>query len=420
MKTSLTHPTNTAARFLGALLIAVSPLFTACKTKTVDPPAPVRSLTSAEARIVDNANAFAFRIFSRVSQAEESKNVFISPLSIATALTMAYNGTNTSTREAFRKTLDFGVLSDEEINQSYQSLSRLLVEIDPGVQFRAANSLWHNQRLDLQKPFELASQTYFDATTRGLNFADPNAKNVINEWVAKKTNGKIKDLVDNVTPEHLLFLINALYFKGTWTYAFDKTKTADGSFALEAGGAATAKFMVLEKVTFRRYQDATKQLVELPYGNQQFSMVFIVPTGRQQVADLVGELSSTNLDQWLNQANSTELDLYVPKFTFSYGKKLNDILSQMGLAEAFGSNADLSRMIEGFGQGDAKIDEVMHKAFVEVNEEGTTAAAATSVGVVPVSLPPSIRLDRPFVFLIREKATNTLLFAGKLMNPTVR
>jgi serpin B len=404
------------------LLLTTSLLIHACKIEDINKsnqPVDVRPLTSAEDRIVNGSNEFAFRIFSRLSQAEGSNNVFISPLSISSALTMAYNGSNTETKEAFEKTLNMELQSEEEINQSYQSLYKLLVGIDPQVKFQSANSLWSNNNFTLQPPFVSTCQTFFDARVQSLNFADPNAKNTINNWVNEKTNGRIESIVDEVRPEHLLFLINAIHFKGTWTYQFDPRKTVDGSFKLENGGEVTTKFMALEKARYRLYQDATKQLVELPYGNGQFSMVLLVPQDQQKVAQLVDEMSSANLNQWLIQADSTSLDLYLPKFTFAYEKTLNDILIDMGLGEAFGSHADFSRMMAGLEKGDARISKVKHKAFVEVNEEGTKAAAATSVEIVlTISNPPRfIRLDRPFVFLIREKATNTLLFAGKLMTP---
>lgn len=426
MKNSLQVPlkTSSAASYRSvaglALALAAGCALNACKTEDMrqsNRPVEVRPLTASEARIASNSNEFAFRIFSRMSEDDPNKNLFFSPLSISTALTMAYNGANTTTKEAFRNTLGFQGLSDEDINQSYQSLSRLLVGIDPQVQFKSANSLWSNQGFPLQKPFVETSQTYFDANAKSLDFGDSRAKSTINGWVNEKTNGKIKTIVEQVTPDHLLFLINATYFKGTWTYPFDKKKTVDGSFHLEGGGNVNAQFMAIDQVKYGYYQDSTKQVMELPYGNGQFSMVFLLPSEQQTVQQLIGQLSSSALTSWLEQAHSSTLELVIPKFTFSYEKELSDILAKMGLEEAFGSQADFSRMIEGLQKGGVAISEVKHKAFVEVNEEGTEATAVTSVGVVLTSLPPSIRLDRPFVFLIREKATHTIVFAGKLMNP---
>ncbi|KAA9339133.1 serpin family protein [Hymenobacter busanensis] len=401
--------------------VASAALLTACHKETAAPAeadnAPnLRPLTTQETKTVGSANDFAFRSFGRIQAAAPADNVFISPLSISAALTMTYNGADGSTKTAIRETLGFAPLTDDEINESYQSLVRLLSGIDRTVTFTSANSLWHSQRYQLQAPFIQKNTTYFDAKVQGLNFSDAaGSLSAINGWVEQKTNGKIKDLVKEVTPSHVLFLINAIYFKGSWTTGFDKQLTRTANFTLPSGSFKPVDMMLLRNGQYAYYQDATKQVVDLPYGNRQYSMTLVLPKGTATVQDIARDLSSQNLSAWLGAASTSSLDLYLPKFRMEYEIKLNETLKQLGMGVAFTGQANFSRML--VGQDNLAISEVMHKSFVDVDESGTEAAAATSVGIVTTSVPPSVRFDRPFVFLIREKSSNAILFIGQLTNP---
>jgi len=381
-----------------------------------DNPANLRPLTTQEAATVQSSNNFAFRSFAQLSEAEGTKNVLISPLSISMALTMAYNGAGSSTKEAMRQTLGFELPTDEEINQSYKSLAELLQGMDKKVIFTYANSLWHNKDYQLQAPFVKLNQTYFDATVQGLDFTSPAAKDQMNNWVKEKTNGKITGIIESTSADDVLFLINAIYFKGTWTYLFDKKLTKPAPFYLEDGSTVSQDFMTATKTKYLYFQDNSKKLIDLPYGNGQFSMTLLVPTGQHTVNDVVQELNDESLAVWLAAADTSAVELHMPKFKLEYKKKLNETLSQLGMGIAFSDEADFSHMVEG-GQG-LSISKVMHKTFLEVNEEGTEAAAVTSVGIIATSVgPPALKINRPFVFLIREKSSNTILFIGKLMQP---
>lgn len=401
----------------GTALVAMS-LFSGCQKEMVDdgPNTPnTRPLTVQEEKTVASSNDFAFRSFAQLSEAEGPENVFVSPLSISMSLGMAYNGADGETKEAMRQTLGFTLPSDEEINKSFKDLDALLKGIDKKVVFTSANSLWHSNQYKLQVPFVKTNQTYFDATVQGLDFSSPTAKDQMNNWVKTKTNGKIEKIVDEVRREHILFLINAIYFKGTWTYPFDKKLTKPGSFFLEDGSTLNPDFMTMKDGEYLYYRDSQLELIDLPYGNQQYSMTILVPNGERTVKDIVQELSVASLSTWLADAKKTTYELHMPKFKLEYSKELNDMLKQLGMEVAFGGQADFSRMVEG--QANLAISEVKHKTFVEVNEEGTEAAAATSTGIMVTSLPPSVRIDRPFVFMIREKSSNAILFIGKLMQP---
>ncbi|MDO6392472.1 serpin family protein [Pontibacter sp. BT731] len=401
----------------GIALVAMS-MFSGCQKEMVDegPNTPnTRPLTAQEEKTVASSNDFAFRSFAKLSEAEGAENVFISPLSISMSLGMAYNGADGDTKEAMRQTLGFTLPTDDEINKSFKYLDALLKGIDKKVVFTSVNSLWHSKEYQLQAPFIKTNQTYFDATVQGLDFASPTAKDQMNNWVKSKTNGKIETIVDEVRRDHILFLINAIYFKGTWTFPFDKKLTKLGPFQLENGSTVTPDFMAMKNGEYLHYQDEQLELIDLPYGNQQYSMTILVPGRDRTVQEVAQELNAARLATLLANAKKTTYELYMPKFKLEYSKELNDMLKQLGMGIAFTGQANFSRMVEG--HGNLAISEVKHKTFVEVNEEGTEAAAATSTGVMLTSLPPSVRIARPFVFLIREKSSGAILFIGKLMQP---
>ncbi|MBF9255177.1 serpin family protein [Pontibacter sp. 172403-2] len=401
-----------------AAVIAALMVLSGCEPDAASPDNPpnLRPLTTQEAATVQSSNNFAFRSFAQLSEAEGAKNVFISPLSISMALTMAYNGAGSSTKEAMRQTLGFKLPTDEEINQSYKSLAGLLTGMDRKVTFTYANSLWHNRDYQLQAPFVKLNQTYFDATVQGLDFTSPTAKDQMNSWVKEKTNGKITGIIESTSADDVLFLINAIYFKGTWTYLFDKELTKPAPFYKEDGSTVSHDFMTTKKARYLYYQDDSKKLIDLPYGNGQFSMTLLVPTGQHTVDDVVQELNDESVSTWLAAADTSGVELHIPKFKLEYKTELNETLSALGMGIAFGDDADFSQMV--VGDRPLQISEVMHKTFLEVNEEGTEAAAVTSVGFTTTSVgPPALKVNRPFVFLIREKSSNTILFIGKLMQP---
>jgi len=386
-------------------------------TPTDDNPPNVRTLTARETQTLQNANDFAFKAFAKISAADPDKNVFISPLSISMAVAMAYNGADGTTKQGIAKALDFEGIGDGDMNASFKSLGELLTGIDKTVKFTPANSIWYRNGLVPQEKFVETNRQYFNAEVKGLDFGNADAaKAAMNAWVKDKTNGKIPQIISQVRSEDVMFLINAIHFKGTWTYQFDKNLTRNADFAT-ATGNVSVPFMQLKNTRYRTYVDADKQLVELPYGNKQFSMVLVLPSQTNTVNQLISQLSITSLNGWLAKSDSSAVSLYLPKFTFSYEKSLNETLSDLGMAEAFTDRADFSRLLQGFKAGSLKITEVKHKAFVEVNEEGTEAAAATSVGIGVTSMPAELYFNRPFVFLIREKNSGAILFIGKLMNP---
>lgn len=393
-------------------------VFSGCKKEMVDegPNTPnIRPLTVQEQKTVSSSNDFAFRSFAELSREAQEDNIFISPLSISMALTMTYNGADVETKEAIRQALGLELSSDEEINKSFKDLAVLLQGIDKKVIFTSANSLWHSNMVRLQGPFVQTNKTYFDATVQGLDFASPAAVDQINNWVKNKTNDKIDKIIEEIRRDQVLFLINAIYFKGTWTYPFDKSLTKPGQFQLENGSSITHDFMSMKKGEYLHYRDNSVDMIDLPYGNEQYSMTIVMPSGDNKVQDIIPLLNPTSLNTWLAQGQKIGKELQMPKFKMEYEKQLNAMLIKLGMGVAFTGGANFSRMIEG--HSNLAISEVKHKTFVEVNEEGTEAAAVTSVGIELTSMPSAYRVDRPFVFMIREKSSGAILFIGKLMQP---
>lgn len=382
-------------------------------------PISPRELVAAEVQLIESDNKFGFKLFNEIIKAEKDKNVFISPLSISLALGMTYNGASADTEKAMRETLELGNLTNQEINESYQSLIELLIGLDPKVRFQIANSIWYREGFPFEDDFINLNKMYFNAKVRGLNFDDPNAPSIINQWVNENTNGKIKEIVGETARETVMFLINAIYFKGAWTYKFDEKLTKDDLFTLPDGSKKSCKMMTQEG-NFKYFENQDFQAIDLPYGDGKFSMIILLPSLQKNIDSLIAEFNQENWSKWINSFSEHKLTLELPKFTLEYEITLNDILKAQGMRIAFEPyNADFTRMYkEEEISENLYISKVKHKTFVEVNEEGTEAAAVTSVEIGITSLGLFMRVDRPFIFAIREKHSQTILFIGKIINPT--
>jgi len=371
-----------------------------------------RGLTIGEQQLVESSNTFGFELFQKIVDQEGDKNIFISPLSVSMALGMTLNGADGDTYDAMKQTLELAGLTEEEINKSYQSLMELLRGLDDEVIFQIANSIWYRQGFAAKQSFLDVCQQYFDAeVTEGLSVS------AINGWVDENTNGKIEEIIDEIDTNTVMFLINAIYFKGTWKYEFDEQDTQGAPFYLPGDSEVQCQ-MMQQQADLDYYASDDFQAVDLPYGNGKYSMTVLLPAQDKNIDDLIAELNDSNWNEWTGNLAEEEVKLYLPKFTLEYELEMNDVLKAMGMEVAFGWLADFSKI----GGGGLYIDKVKHKTFVEVNEEGTEAAAVTSVEVVELSSDPSgttMRVDRPFIFAIRESHAGSILFAGKIINPTV-
>ena len=413
-------------KYFGYLLI-VSGLFVRCSdgeeaTRAGNLP-HLTPLSGEVTRLTESSNTFALNVFREVYRERPTENIFLSPLSISVALHMTANGAAGDTRTEMKETLGTADLSDQETNQAVQDLTAQLTGMDRTVELSIANSVWFRDHYTLQSGFNDLIQTYYDGRIEGLDFGQPDAKDRINGWVEDKTQGKIKNLVEEINGTDVMFLINAIYFRADWQYRFDKQQTRDAPFYQEDGSSVMVPTMFSEGVKLRRYYDPSFQLLDIPYGNGQFSLVILLPEANTgSVAEVMNQLTTADLNRWIAEADTLTPELYLPKFTTSFKTEVSKPLRQLGMSVPFTSSADFSKFFQGV-DGGLFIDRVIHQSFIEVNEEGSEAAAATvstisTLSSASVPQPIDIRVDRPFVYFIREKHTQAILFAGTMLNPT--
>ena len=370
-----------------------------------------RALSAAEVEVIKAGNRFAFDLLAQASRPGD--NLFLSPLSASMALGMTMNGAAGETWNQMRDVLGFGSLAEEEINASYRSLIELLAGLDPTVETAVGNSVWTRLGFPVHSDFLDSVREAFDAEVAELDFANPAASVRINEWVRAATQGRIEDIVPAMIPDNVvMYLINAIYFKGSWTFQFDASDTRTEPFYLDDGSTRTVPLMTLrEEIPY--LENDRFQAVDLPYGGRAFSMTVLLPRQGVSVDSLAATLDAEAWEGIVDGFRETDMQLFLPRFRLPYERTLNDDLAALGMVDAFDHRADLSRLspVDGLW-----ISEVKQKAWVDVNEEGTEAAAATVVTIVE-SAPPTVRADRPFLFFIRERLSGTILFAGKLASP---
>ena len=370
-----------------------------------------RALTAAEVEVIGAGNEFAFGLLAQASRPGE--NLFLSPLSASMALGMTMNGASGDTWNQMRDVLGFGGLDEEEVNGAYASLLELLVGLDPSVETAVGNSVWTRQGFPVHADFRAAVRESFDAEVAELDFSSPSASGRINGWVRTAMNGRIQDIVPAVIPNDvMMYLINAIYFKGPWTFRFEPSHTRSAPFHLDDGSTQAVPLMTLTR-DLHYLETGRFQAVDLPYGGRAFSMTILLPRPDVTVDDLAASLEATSWQELADGFRETKITVHLPRFRMAYERKLNDDLAALGMVDAFDHRADLSRLspVEGLW-----ISSVRQKTWVEVNEEGTEAVAATK-GVVSLSGGLRFRADRPFLFFIRERLSGTILFAGKLASP---
>lgn len=382
-----------------------------------DKPEPIRELSAIEKKVTEADNNFGLKLFRQIISSETDKNIFISPLSVSMALGMAYNGADGETHSEMHSMLEFGDLTAEEVNQSYRSLIDLLSTADPDVIFEIANSIWYRTGFSVLSEFLQLNTTYFDAVVQALDFNRSDAADIINDWVSEKTHEKIPTIVDSpIDPATVMFLINAIYFKGTWTYEFEPENTLDAPFYLKDGSQITCE-MMNHKATHGYFANDQIQVADLTYGEIGFSMTVILPNSGVDVDSVAAALTFENWADWTNNLTETEVNVSLPKFQTEYEIGLIPTLKSLGMVQAFNSSqANFDKINPNY---DLYISNVKHKTFVNVDEEGTEAAAVTSIEVGYTSVGNDIyfRVNRPFIFVLREKSSGTILFIGKIMNP---
>jgi serpin B len=379
--------------------------------------AAMQKPSAVDPKLVTANTKFGFKLFSEVLKQDGKQNVFVSPSSVAIALAMAYNGASGETQRQMAKTLELQGMSLNELNRANANLKALLENPDSGVQLAIANSLWARQGTPFKPAFSQRNRDFYGAQITELDFAAPESKATINNWVKENTRGKISQIVDGLKPDDVMFLINAIYFKGTWTKAFDKSETTNKPFYL-SNGRPKSHPMMAQTGSYKYYETNQFQAVSLPYGKERVSMYLFLPKKTTSLASFTKTLTAENWQQWMGRFRRQSGSVQVPRFKLEYDVELKKALSALGMPIAFDAN---KATFDELSTASTKIDQVKHKTFVEVNEEGTEAAAATSIGMVttaaPTSQPFQMNVDRPFFCAIRDHKTGTVLFMGTIVDP---
>jgi serpin B len=375
-----------------------------------------RPLSSVEQQIAEGSTGFGLSLLREVNERTPSgSNVFISPLSASMALGMTATGAAGETLDSMRAVLGYGGADLQEINESYRSLIDLLRGLDPSVDFRIANSIWYRDGFPVEQSFIDATKMYFDAEVAPLDFGSPGAVSTINDWVKRSTNDNIDEIVSDIPVDMVMYLINAIYFKGSWTAQFEKTLTRAEPFLADDGSRPTVPMMSVEG-DFRATATNEYAAVELPYGGGAYSMIVVVPNQGASVDTLIAQMGAPWWEALLAGLHEASGMVQIPKFRLEWKGSLRPSLTDMGMGIAFDDGrADFSGIARGGGLAITSVDQ---KTYVNVDEEGTEAAAVTAVGVIVTSTPvPLLRADRPFLFAIRERFSGTLLFIGKMAVP---
>lgn len=400
------------------LLAAVAIVCIASNATASDTVKPV-PLAQKQA-VVNGNNAFALALFSKL-QAESDGNIVLSPYSISAALAMTYAGADGKTAAEMAEVLHF-TLPQDQLHSAFAAVAAEL-RGDPktqGYQLQIANRLWGQTGQTFLPPFLKITRDDYGAELAQVDFAHnaEAARNTINDWVAKNTEQKIKDLLapNVLTPATTLVLTNAVYFKSDWMQQFELASTHLTPFLLTREKHVMAPMMRQTAMFAYRVADNV-QVLELPYVRRNLSMILLLPQEVEGIADLQKRLSPKTLAAWTSGLHMQSVEVLLPKFKVTSDFQLDKTLGSLGMPQAFSGSADFSGMT---GTRDIFISAVIHKAFIDVSEQGTEAAAATAAVMARAGRPqehPVFRADHPFLFLIRDNRSGSILFLGRVLNP---
>lgn len=369
-------------------------------------------------RLIDANTQFSLKLLLEIAQQNSSKNIFVSPYCLAVALAMTYNGATGETHEAMAKALELQGINLEEVNQANAVLRETLKNLEPNLQLYIANSLWTKEEIAFHPEFVQLNKKFYQAKLQELNFNDPKAPSIINNWIKQSTNGKIDKIIDQIEPNSILFLINAAYFKGNWSTPFPQTATKDHPFTL-LDGTQKQHPMMFQSGNYQYQHNDTFQAISLAYGEGRFSMYIFLPNNEVDLNGFYEKLNADNWEKWMNQFALQQGSIGLPRFKFEYSIELNDALKALGMEIAFDcESADFSGMRPI--PPNLCINKIKHKTFIEVNEEGTEASAATAVEMVVKSFMPekefNMVVDHPFFCTIQDNQTGTILFMGSIVD----
>lgn len=388
-------------------------LLTACDEKAINIIQEKElELNQNDRALITAMNQFTVKLFDEVKNAEdENKNLLLSPYSAHVALSLIANGAEGDTQQAMTQTLGYAGWPMQDVNASQQKLIEGLPLVSLKNELSIANSMWINDGFQIVPDFLNTSDEYYLARASAIPFVNPQAAQTINSWVKEQTKGKIEDIIEEVNADDLLYVLNAIYFKGVWADKFKAELTKAEDFVKADGSLVRAGFM-RNTTDYKVFSVQGVDAVEIPYADDKFSMVLVRNNADEWNNDI--DLRSI-MEQSAN--NKRKIELILPKFTFSFERVLNNDLTNLGMGLVFDDGADFSKII---ADKPAKISIVKQKAFIEVNEEGTEAAAVTSVGMQVTSAPiiPTMKFDRPFLFFIKENSSGLILFIGLVNDPT--
>ncbi len=405
---------STSVILLAALIIY------SCTNKVTAPDTSPKEITAPEKQVVKSSEQFGLELFKKINKNSGDKNIFISPFSVSSAFGMLLNGADGQTYTDIKSVLKLSGDTQDKINRAYKSLNNYLPSADPKVIFETANSIWYRNSYTFEQNFFDVNEKYFNSLIRGLDFSDLSSPGIINEWVYDKTHGKILKIIDRIAYDDVMFLINAIYFKGTWLYRFDSTATKQNPFYVSNSNSVNCMLMN-QKDSLNYYSTDQYQAVELPYGNGDFKMLLILPASSNDINDFIDEMDENYWENTLNNMKKEEVNLWLPKFKLSYNIEMKNTLSDMGMGSIF--NADLADLSKIRKEKDIYVTGVIHKTYINLDEEGTEAAAVTAIIVGRNSVGEGgkkeifMRADHPFIFCIRENQTGAILFIGKVINP---
>ena len=356
-------------------------------------------------------NEFALDLFKKTIERSSESNVFISPLSMSIALGMALNGADGTTKTEMETALKMSGMSSDIINEYYKIMLESLPKADSLTKLMIANSIWCNKGFQVKQSFLDINAAYFNAEIRSLDFSKTWAKDTINNWCSRKTNNLIKDVIVAIPPLTMMYLINAVYFKGEWAEKFDEKNTYELDFTDEKSKVSKVN-MMHETDSFPFYEDSNAKYLEMPYGNGVYSMAVILPANGKTISNVLDNLNTDRLNTALGNLQKKTVMVSFPRFKAECRYQMIEMLQAMGMKKAFQENADFSRICDM----PLFISSIIHKTYVEVTEEGTEAAAVTAIEFTTTIAPhyPTFSANKPFIFLIREKGTGVILFAGKM------
>ncbi|MEM9936503.1 MAG: serpin family protein [Bacteroidota bacterium] len=376
---------------------------------TVDPDSPEWVSTNQQ---------FSLNMMKELFSVKGQENIFFSPLSIEMALSMTANGAEGNTQTEMRQALGQQNFTTEAVNKQFQTLMDNLPERD-NFKINLANSIWYKNTFEVKPDFLQTNQSFYEAEVSALDLTAPDAPNQINQWVSNATEGKIPKVLDQIKQDDIMFLINAIYFEAAWKDSFPVFDTKDQLFSVNGDSPQLRKFMKLKK-TYPYLETDDFQAVSLPYAVDDYAMTIFLPSEGSSLGNLVNSLSASQMDEYLSQLSEAEVYLRLPRFSMEFEQSLKTMLANMGMKAAFQpQQADLTSISE---TGDLYVSEVKHNSFLQVYEQGTIAAAATTVavGTTSIEIPNGdyiMDVDRPFLLMIHQQSTSRILFMGSIQNP---